>query len=123
MTALIAYKLIQWFPKLGPKAAHLFVRLVAVLLFAAALYAAYSWAYDNGRDDERAKWEAAAEILEDADAIADAEALDVAHETKETIDAGNERAEDAARGSDDPLRDALGSLRKEGAGGSGKAPR
>lgn len=108
---------------LGPKAAAWIVRGVALALAALALWLAYSWAWDRGKDHERAKWEAAAEILEDADDIADAEAMDVATETKGTIDAGNERAEDAARGSDDPLRDAFGSLRKEGSGGSDKATR
>ena len=87
----------------------------SVLLVILALFWAYSWAYGNGRDDERAKWEAAAELLEDADAAADAEAQDVAHDTKESIDAGNERARAAAGASDDPLRAGLDSLRAEGA--------
>lgn len=120
MVSLIIYALA---PKLGQRAATVVAWGGMLLLAIAALYGAYCWAWDKGRDHERAKWEAAAEILEDADAIADAEALDVAHDTKEGIDDGNKRAEDAARGSDDPLRDALGSLRKEGAGGSSKAPR
>lgn len=108
---------------LGPKAAAWIVRGVALALAALALWLAYSWAYDNGKDHERAKWEAAAEILEDADAIADAEALDVATETKKDIDDANTRAADAARDSSDPIGAAFGELRKEGAGGSGKAPR
>lgn len=81
-------------------------------------------------DGDRDKWrdlakqyEAASKIVQDADAIADAEALDVAHETKKDIDDANTRAADAARDSSDPLGAAFGELRKEGAGGSGKAPR
>lgn len=113
MIALIALKLME--SGLGPKAAKLLAWVGVLLLAGLALYAAYSWAWDKGRDHERAKWEAAAEILEDADAIADAEALDVAAETKGTIDATNERAADAARDSSDPLAAGFDSLRKEGA--------
>lgn len=123
MIALIAYKLTQVFPKLSERAAVFGLWALTLLLLAGALWGAYAWAYDNGRDAERAKWEAAAEILEDAAAIADAEALDVAAETKKDIDDANERATAAASGSSDPLRDAFGSLRKEGAGGSDKASR
>lgn len=121
MIALIALKLME--SGLGPKAARLLAWVGVLLLAVVALYAAYSWAWDKGRDHERTKWEAAAEILRDADAAADAEALDVATETKGTIDASNERAKQAAAGSDDPLASGFDSLRKEGAGGSGKAPR
>ncbi len=96
------------------KVAGWVARGIVLLVVAAALYAAYSWAWDQGRDHERAKWEDAAKILEDADAIADAEALDVAAETKGTIDATNERAADAARDSSDPLAAGFDSLRKEG---------
>lgn len=101
------------------------------LAFAAllALCAFLGWrlsAVDGDRDDWRDKvkaYESASQIIEDADAAADAEAIDVAHDAQKDIDDGNKRAEDAARGSDDPLRDAFGSLRKEGVGGSDKAPR
>lgn len=89
---------------------------IVVALAFLALWLAYSWAWDRGRDHERAKWEAAAEILEDADAAADAEGLDVASQTKGTIDAGNERAAEAARGSDDPLAAGIGELRRKGGG-------
>lgn len=99
---------------LGPKAAAWIVRGAVLALVVLALWLAYSWAWDRGRDHERAKWEAAAEILEDADAIADAEAVDVAHETKKDVDDANERAAAAASGSSDPLRDGLNSLRAEG---------
>lgn len=120
MISLIIYALA---PKLGQRAATMVAWGGMLLLVAAALWLAYSWAWDKGRDHERAKWEAAAEILKDADAIADAEALDVAAETKGTIDATNQRAADAAAASDDPLAAGIGELRKEGASGSGKAPR
>lgn len=89
-------------------------RGVVLLVILGAFYGAYSWAWNSGRDDERAKWEAAAEHLEDADAAADAEAIDVAHETKESIDATNQRAADAAAQSDDPLATAFGELRGKG---------
>lgn len=99
---------------LGPKAAAWIVRGVALALAALALWLAYSWAYDNGRDKEHAKWEAAAEHLEDADAAADAEAIDVAHDTKGQVDATNQRAADAAAQSDDPLAAGFSELRGEG---------
>lgn len=89
-------------------------RGLVILAIIGALYAAYSWAYDNGKDTERAKWEAAAEMLEDADAAADVEAIDVATATKKDINDANERAAAAASGSSDPLRDGLNSLRAEG---------
>lgn len=119
MIALIAMKLME--TGLGPRVAKLASWAIVALLALLALWLAYSWAWDRGRDHERAKWEAAAEILEDADAIADAEALDVAHETKETIDAQNDDARAAAAGSDDKLRAGLDRLRAQGVGGRDKA--
>lgn len=86
----------------------------SVLLILLALWGAYLWAYNNGRDDERAKWEAAAQILEDADAAADAEAIDVADQSKGLIHDENQRAADAASKSDDPLKSGIDSLRAEG---------
>lgn len=118
--SILAYWLSQF---MAPRLARLAAWGIAIALAFLAFWLAYSWAWDRGRDHERAKWEAAAEILEDADAAADAEALDVAAETKGTIDATNQLAADAARDSSDPLGSAFGELRKEGAGGSGKAPR
>lgn len=119
MSAWLAIWIMDLFPRiglpaLGPKAAHLVGRLIVLLLIGLALYAAYSWAWNSGRDEERAKWEAAAEHLEDADAAADAEAIDVAHETKETFDATNQRAADAAAQSDDPLAAGFSELRGKG---------
>src|SRR3546814_15947452 len=78
--------------------------------------AAYSWAYDNGRDDERARWEAAAAKIEAADAKADAAGTVTAAETKGKVDAGNERAKAAADRSDDPLAAGIGELRRQGSG-------
>lgn len=115
MIAILALKLAERFA-LSPKLAKLAAWGIALLLAALALYAAYSWAWDRGRDHERAKWEAAAEMLEDADAVADDKARGVASETKEGIDDGNRRAEEAARGSDDPLKSGFDSLRGEGSG-------
>lgn len=118
--SIIAYWLMG---KLGISArlASLITWAASVLLVLLALWLAYSWAWDKGRDHERAKWEAAAEILKDADAIADAEALDVAAETKGTIDAQNDDARAAAADSDDKLRAGLDRLRAQGAGGRDKA--
>lgn len=118
MISLIIYALA---PKLGQRTATVVAWGGVILLASLALYAAYSWAWDKGRDHERAKWEAAAEMIEDADAAADAEALDVAHDAKDEIDASNERARAAAGASDDPLRAGLCELRPEGCGGSDKA--
>lgn len=86
----------------------------SVLLAFLAFWLAYSWAWDQGRDAERTKWEAAAKHLEDADAAADAEALDVADETKGRINATNQRAADAAAQSDDPLAAGISELRAKG---------
>ena len=121
MIALIALKLME--SGLGPKAAKLLAWAGVLLLAVLALWMAYSLAYNRGEADERSKWEAAAEILRDADAAADAEALDVAIETKGNIDASNERAKQAAAGSDDPLASGFDSLRKENPRGGGQAPR
>ena len=110
-------------PKLGQRVATIIAWGGVLLLAALALYAAYSWAYNRGEADERTKWEAAAEHLEDADASADAEAIDVAHDMKGQVDATNQRAADAARDSDDPLGAAFGELRGEGARKGDKATR
>lgn len=112
--SIIAYWLMAKFG-LSARVASLATWAASVLLVLAALWGAYLWAYDNGRDDERAKWEAAAEMLEDADAAADAEALDVADQSKGLIDHGNEQARAAAAGSDDPLAAGFDSLRGQGA--------
>ncbi|AMU89878.1 hypothetical protein [Sphingopyxis macrogoltabida] len=120
MISLIAYALA---PRLGARMATVTAWALTIGLAFLALYLAYCWAWDQGRDHERAKWESAAEMLEDADAAADAEALDVAHDTKGTVDAQNERARDAAAASDDPLRVGLDSLRGEGARQGNEAAR
>lgn len=85
-----------------------------------ALCAVLAWrlaSVDGDRDKWRDKakaYETASQIIEDADAIADAEARDVAAETKGTIDASNKRAADAAAQSDDPLAAGLRELRGQG---------
>lgn len=114
MIALAAYKLTQMFPKLSERAAVFGLWLATFLLIGAALVGLYLWAYDNGRDDERARWEAAAAKIEAADAKADAAATVTAAETKGQFDATNKAAEDAARDSSDPLRDGIGELRRQG---------
>lgn len=55
----------------------------------------------------------ASDRVRDADKAADRKGSDVAAQTKGKVEDGNERAKAAAAGSDDPLRDALGSLRRE----------
>lgn len=99
-----------------------FAALIALCGFLALRLSMVDGDRDDWRDKARA-YEAASKAVEEADKKADAAGTATAAQTKKDIDDGNKRAEDAARGSDDPLRDALGSLRKEGAGSSGKAPR
>lgn len=101
---------------LGPKAAAAVSWLATFALAALALYLAYSWAWDRGRDHERARWEAVAAKIEAADTKADATGTAKAGEVKKGIDDANQRAADAARNSDDPLRDGLNSLRQSGGG-------
>lgn len=108
---------------LGPKAAAAASWLATLALAALALWLAYLWAYDNGRDDERARWEAAAARIEAADAKADAAGTVTAAETKGKVDAQNDAAREAARGADDKLRAGLDRLRAEGAGKGGEAAR
>lgn len=101
---------------MGPRAAAWAARGVVFGLAMLALYLAYSWAWDRGRDHERARWEAAAAKIEAADKKADAAGTITAAETKKDFDDANKRAEDAARDSADPLRDGLGELRRQGSG-------
>jgi hypothetical protein len=81
---------------------------------------------DGDRDkwrDRAKQYEAASKAVKDADVKADAVALGVAADKKGSIDAGNERAKAAAANSPDPLRDGIGSLRAENAGGSSPSTR
>ncbi|HMO74104.1 MAG TPA: hypothetical protein PKD48_02040 [Sphingopyxis sp.] len=96
---------------------------IVVALCALALYLAYSWAWDRGRDAERDRWEAAVAKIEAAAAKADAKALTTAAQTKGQVDATNQRAADDAARSDDPLRAGLERLRAEGKAGSDQASR
>ncbi len=97
-------------------------RLVIAALIALSAFLAWRL---SSVDGDRDKWrdlvkqyEDASRIVSEADAAADAEALDVANQTKDEIDAGNERAADAARDSADPLADGFRSLRAEKTGGN-----
>jgi hypothetical protein len=90
--------------------------VVFALIVALALYLAYAWAWDRGRDDERARWEAAAAKIEAADAKADAAGTVTAAETKGKVDAEVEKAREAARQSGDPLGAVADSLRAKGSG-------
>lgn len=68
MIALAAYKLTQMFPKISERAAVFGLWIATFLLIGAALVGLYLWAYDNGRDSERARWEAkVAEIRKERD--------------------------------------------------------
>lgn len=112
IAARIALKLMGRFA-LGPKLANVIGHAIVLAVLAGLLYLAYAWAWDRGRDSERARWEAAAAKIEAADAKADAAGTVTAAETKGKVDAGNERAKQAAAGSDDPLAAGFDSLRKE----------
>lgn len=121
MIALIAMKLME--AGLGPRVAKLASWAIVVLLALLALWLAYSWAYSNGKSDERAQWEAAAAKIEAADVKADAAGTLKAAETKKDIDDANQRAAEAAARSDDPLGAAFGELRQKGGRQSDKASR
>lgn len=96
----------------------------AVLIALCAFLTLRLHSVDGSRDDWRDKaraYEAASKAVKEADKKADAAGLSTAEQTKGTIDAGNERARDAADGSDDPLGAAMRSLRAESADGRSKA--
>lgn len=99
---------------MGVRAAKLASLGITLALAALALWWAYSAAYNNGRDDERAKWEAAAAKVVAADAKADAAGTVTAAETKGRVDATNEQAKADADRSDDPLNAIAERLRSEG---------
>ena len=90
-----------------------FVALIALCGFLALRLSMVDGDRDDWRDKARA-YEAASKAAVEADKKADAVGTATAADTRKGIDDGNKRAEDAARGSDDPLRDAFGSLRAEG---------
>lgn len=113
IAARIALKLMSSRLALGPKLANLIGHAIVAAVMAGLIYLAYCWAWDRGRDHEGARWEAAAAKIEAADAKADAAGAVTAAETKGKVDAGNERAKQAAAGSDDPLAAGFDSLRKE----------
>lgn len=96
-------------------------RMAFVLLIALCGFLAWRLSsVDADRDEWRGKTKAmiaAAKAVSDADARADAAGTAKAADTKKGIDDANERAREAARGSDDPLRSGFDSLRKEGARG------
>ena len=104
------------------------IRLAFFALIALCAFIAWRLAsVDGDRDKWRnlaKQYEAASKIVKDADDIADAEALVVAAETKGSIDAQNDAANDAARNNpSDPLGAAFGELRRENRGGGNQAPR
>lgn len=97
-----------------------------LFVIVAAVFAFLWWRADARADRLASELQAlrdASEAIVEADKAADVKALDVAAQTKGEVDEGNKRAADAARDSNDPLRDAFGELRKGEAGGSGSATR
>lgn len=108
-------------PAVGQKVARATAWGIVLLVVLLSLYGAYCWAWDKGRDDERARWEAASAKVIAADGKADAAAIDTAATTKGQIDAQNQSARDAARDSDDKLRAGLDRLRSQGAGSRDEA--
>lgn len=110
IAARIALKLMGRFA-LGPKVANLIGHAIVAAVMTGLVYLAYCWAWDRGRDYERARWEAAAAKIEAADAKADAAGTVTAAETKGKVDAEIEKAREAARQSDDPLGAVADSLR------------
>jgi hypothetical protein len=90
-------------------------RIRLYLAIAAALVAvvmvARCDAYNDGKRAERASQAVAERKAAERARKADADAGKAVDETRATVEAGNQRARDAAEGSDDPLRDGLGALR------------
>jgi hypothetical protein len=92
-----------------------------------AAVSAFLWWRADARADRlaselQALRDASAAIVK-ADKAADSKALDVAAQTKGTVDATNERAKAAANQSDDPLAAGFGELRKGASGGSSSTTR
>ena len=108
MISLIAYAIA---PAVGHKVAKATAWGIVLLVALLSLYGAYSWAWDKGRDHERARWEAASAKVIAADVKADAVAIDTAASTKGQTDAVTEQARDDAAKSGDPLKTVAESLR------------
>jgi hypothetical protein len=90
-------------------------RIRLYLAIAAALVAvvmvARCDAYNDGKRAERASQAVAERKAAERAREADADAGKAVDETRATVEAGNQRARDAAEGSDDPLREGLGALK------------
>lgn len=84
--------------------------IAALALFAGAQTLRLSWAHTEIAEAERDKARAVAEAVAEA-RKADAEGVGAADAVQGAVEAGNDRARDAARGSEDPLRDGLEALR------------
>jgi hypothetical protein len=120
MISLIAYAIA---PAVGEKVAKATAWGIVLLVAALAVWGAYCWAWDKGRDHERARWEAASAKVIAADVKADAVAIDTAATTKGKTDAVTEQARDDAAKSGDPLDAVSKRLRAESAGRGGEATR
>ena len=77
----------------------------------ACLPVAYCKGHGDGENAASAEYEAAARKAVERAREADTAAGETVTETRNEVENGNERARNAANGSDDPLRDGLGSLR------------
>ena len=91
----------------------------------ALIIATHTLAYCEGREDGRNAAEAEAALVRQKALQrareADSAATGASERTSENVEAGNQRARDAAAGSDDPLRAALERLRAERAGSGSPA--
>lgn len=76
-----------------------------------AALAALWWAYGAGQDAKQAEWDEFTRKAEQAAREADRAAGEAVTETIDEIEAGNQRARDAASQSDDPLADGLRGLK------------
>lgn len=79
-------------------------------LWALSLAVSYCTGRDDGKDAERAAQAKAEAVAVTKARKADGEARTVVDETKAGVAAENERAREAAAGSDDPLKSALDAL-------------
>lgn len=92
------------------------VRIVIALLIVVCAFLCWRLSsVDGDRDkwrDKAGEYEAAAKAVAEANVRASKAGVAVAAETKGQVEDGNERAREAAGGSDDPLRVGLDELRK-----------
>lgn len=101
-------RLLGWLTGFTPK--FWLAVCAALALFAGVQTLRLSWAHTEIAKAERDKARTVAEAVAQA-RKADAVGVGAADAVQGAVEAGNDRARDAARGSDDPLRDGLEALR------------